>query len=406
MDLKSTLIILSVLFLFLALEGPFCPFAHGSPQLQTSESQPDPGMVHTVKCINEEKDIVVRVFQDVWNRLQVYSKTFKPTPITQIEIERGGFHQRTFLTTKRGPFPYRSPKKEKEATYTSFYLSSASRFILFDQEQPRKGKLINPKNLFDEAPKRSVPLSCQQEENQPRDDPGFFDKPRSNSKYIFIDRRLPLTWQKIFFSDLKFLNRIKGTQGSALHKQFFKRSRIKGSTYMSFFLDIIHFVRFVDIPQVPFAAFHNSEIFQHTMWVAPLFLSKKMKRPFRITTYLHEAYHAWDFQGEALTSTTHVCCPSPFQDERGEDRRALYSQMLLAGHFACDENHLGAYGLTAVMAGNLLWKGRKNLFNSDDRRVLEKVVIDCQERILDPASKDLLKQDIRSIQPTYPNQAL
>ncbi len=201
-----------------------------------------------------------------------------------------------------------------------------------------------------------------------------------------FDANVPVKLQDQMRDDLGFIQSIKGTGASELHKNIF--GMVDGQTYMTFFASRVKAIG-LDSCGGPKAVACVQPYKNHSkMWLTPNYTKFNHPQITRMMIVFHESRHTeiiHDFW-------FHANCPDPFKDAKGDDMISIFTGATLAGEDACDTTPLGSYGSSLIMLKNI----QKFCANCTDKIKMDAGIYadDQVGRITGPTAKKQIREDL------------
>ncbi|MDD5655986.1 MAG: hypothetical protein PHF00_01870 [Elusimicrobia bacterium] len=185
--------------------------------------------------------------------------------------------------------------------------------------------------------------------------------------------------------DLAFLRSVWGKSSSDLQKSVF--GPLAGSVYLAWLAARVKTVG-VDYRVADAVAYTQPPLYPEKILLTRAYASAAHPQIARISVLLHEARHM-EVKGRYWS---HVRCPVPFRDARGEDMLSFWTGENLSGQPACDRTAVGAYGIEVIMLRNVsrycLTCGGKVRMDAD------LYARDAFNRIIDSAAVETLRRDV------------
>lgn len=189
-------------------------------------------------------------------------------------------------------------------------------------------------------------------------------------------------------ADFKFVQEIKGTDGTPIYRKIFG-SAVDGANLNTFFSDRIASFDMDNCGGgTAVAACVQPMINSHVMWLTQNYVTFKIPQIYRISIIFHESRHTEDDHG----NWEHADCPTPYLDDTGANVRGIISGTLLEGKPACDTTAYGAYGLEAVLLKNV----EMYCSNCSEKMKLDGKLFgeDTFKRIIDKKASAALRKDL------------
>lgn len=149
--------------------------------------------------------------------------------------------------------------------------------------------------------------------------------------------------------DLKFMGSITADLNSLLHQKIF--GTMNGQNYMKWFKTRINKISAVSCGGNENAVACVMPFFMgpHEMGVTKNYINTASPQIARVSIFLHEAKHTEQDQKFWM----HEKCPTPFLNEKGEERVSIWTGATLAGKDACDSTVYGSYGTAVIFLKNV-----------------------------------------------------
>lgn len=204
---------------------------------------------------------------------------------------------------------------------------------------------------------------------------------------VSFDGNVPENIQNQMKQDLSFMETIKGSGQTGLHKEIF--GAVDGATYKNFFETHINSVG------------KNSCGGGNAVACVYPFLGKKMfitdnyikfEHPqiARLMVVYHEARHTESENG----NWAHATCPTPFLGEDGKEIKSIWTGATLAGEPACDSTPRGSYGSSTILIKNVAMFCSN--CNEKVKMDADIYAMDQMKRITNPSAKAEMKKDFES----------
>jgi len=239
---------------------------------------------------------------------------------------------------------------------------------------------INSRKMMNQADKVSsgVPLPAA---------PYKIDIPGLFKDFTFtFDSDVPVKIQTQTRKDLAFIQSVKGTSVSSLHKKIF--GQVAGADYTRFFNTRITGIGMDDCGSPIAVACVIPYSDSSKMWLTQNYIKFSHPQIARIMVVFHETRHTESNNG----NWRHATCPNPFTDENGQAIHSIWTGSSLAGESGCDRTPLGSYGSSMIMLKNI----QKFCSNCTDKvRMDAGIYADDQfKRIIDPGAKKAIREDL------------
>lgn len=188
-----------------------------------------------------------------------------------------------------------------------------------------------------------------------------------------------------FLDDLNFIKSVSLAKASPFHTEIFGA---KGADeYETYFTSRVQSVGMNSCGDsnavacvIPF--WDSSKI-----WLTQNFVKFSHPQVARTMVVFHEARHTETDHG----NWGHADCPTPFNDEKGQPYKSIWTGAILEGKPACDSTHLGAYGSSTIMLKNIA----KECSNCNEKVKADAGIYsdDQLNRMIDASEKSKMKQD-------------
>jgi hypothetical protein len=170
--------------------------------------------------------------------------------------------------------------------------------------------------------------------------------PALASAYTF-DSNVPQAVRDQITRDMDFLKTVQGDQASPLHTQIF--GKINGAGYVQFFETRVKAVGMNSCGGGNAVACVIPFLGSSKIWLTRNYTDFDHPQIAKMMVVFHEARHT-----EVRNSNwPHADCPTPFNDENGQEIRSIWTGSSLAGEPACDVTPLGSYGSSTIMLKNV-----------------------------------------------------
>ena len=183
--------------------------------------------------------------------------------------------------------------------------------------------------------------------------------------------------------DIVFINSITGAKTTPLYNQIF--GKMDGATLTNWLLSRVKAVGYEE--RNDGAVAYVMLLMPWKMWLTQNFVQFSHPAIARLMIVYHEARHTEIKSG----GNPHATCPTPFQNEKGEDMKSIWTGRLLQGEPACDSTPFGSYGSSTILLKNVA-------MNCDS--CSEKVKMDAEiyatdqmGRITNPKAKEQMNKD-------------
>jgi len=203
--------------------------------------------------------------------------------------------------------------------------------------------------------------------------------------YTF-DPSLPAKVGDQIKQDMAFMATLQGGQSSALHAQIF--GKLDGAGYKKFFEDRVTEIGYNSCGGgnavacvIPFAG-------SSRMWITDNYIKFSHPQISRLMVIYHEARHTEDDND----NWSHATCPTPFNDEKGNEMKSIWTGAKLAGQPACDITPFGSYGSSMILLKNV----SKFCTNCTDKVKMDAGIYadDQFGRVIDEQARAQIKSDL------------
>jgi hypothetical protein len=171
--------------------------------------------------------------------------------------------------------------------------------------------------------------------------------PRVPSFGLKFDSDVPPDIQAQLNGDLGFIQTIKGSGASSLHRQIF--GAVDGPTYIRFFTSRAKSVGMSDCGDAHAVACVIPMEDPSKMWLTQNYIKFNHPQIARLMVVYHESRHTEVNHG----NWPHADCPDPFLDSDGKEIKSIWTGASLAGEPACDTTAFGSYGSSLIMLKNV-----------------------------------------------------
>ncbi len=162
-----------------------------------------------------------------------------------------------------------------------------------------------------------------------------------------FDKDVPPAIQEQMNGDLGFIQTIKGSGVSSLHKQIF--GEVDGPSYIRFFTSRAKSVGMSDCGDSHAVACVIPMEDSSKMWLTQNYIKFNHPQIARLMVVYHESRHTEVKHG----NWPHASCPDPFLDANGKEIMSIWTGAALAGQPACDTTAFGSYGSSLIMLKNV-----------------------------------------------------
>lgn len=162
-----------------------------------------------------------------------------------------------------------------------------------------------------------------------------------------FDANLPKDIQTQMVNDLQFMGELQGERQTELHKQIF--GSLSGASYKTFFDTRVLRVGLNSCGGGNAVACVIPFMGSNRMFLTNNFIKFSHPQIARMMVVYHEARHTEVRQG----NWPHDTCPTPFLDEKGNDKKSIWTGAMLAGEDACDSTAFGSYGSSTILLKNV-----------------------------------------------------
>jgi len=134
---------------------------------------------------------------------------------------------------------------------------------------------------------------------------------------------------------------------SKLHKKIF--GELDGENYAKFFSSRVKSIGLSGCGSANAVACVIPFMGSSKMWLTQNYIKFSHPQIARLMVVFHESRHT-ETQNR---NWPHATCPTPFQDENGQDYNSIWTGASLAGESACDVTPYGSYGSSLIMLKNI-----------------------------------------------------
>lgn len=205
-----------------------------------------------------------------------------------------------------------------------------------------------------------------------------------------FDREVDAKIKTQFLEDLDFMKSVRLAKSSPFHTEIFGA---KGAEeYETYFTSRVESVGMNGCGDpnavacvIPF--WDSSKI-----WLTENFVKFSHPQIARTMIVYHEARHTESSKG----NWGHATCPSPFNDEKGQPYKSIWTGAILEGKPACDSTRLGAYGSTTILLKNI----EKACANCNEKVMADAGLYsdDQLNRMINRTEKENMKKDAALLQ--------
>ncbi len=209
-----------------------------------------------------------------------------------------------------------------------------------------------------------------------------------NAQAYTFDRNVPADIATQMRADLNFMNTLQGSQVSALHKEIF--GEMNGAGYQQFFESRIKSIGQNACGGGNAVACVIPMMGSNRMFITQNYIKFSHPAIARLMVVYHESRHSEVAHG----NWPHATCPTPFQNDRGEDMHSIWTGASLAGEPACDITPYGSYGSSTILLKNI----SKFCTNCTDKVKMDAGIYadDQIGRITDADAKAAMMKDVFS----------
>ena len=207
---------------------------------------------------------------------------------------------------------------------------------------------------------------------------------KNASAALQFDSNVEPALKQQIIADLAFMGTIQGAAATPLHQQIF--GPVSGAAYSSWFSGRVFKAGKNDCGNPNAVACVRSQ-YANKIWMTENYVKFDHPQIARLSVIYHEARHTEAQHG----NWQHATCPTPFQDEHGQDMRSIWTGALLAGEPACDSTAFGSYGSQTILLKNIALKCTN--CNAKVRSDADLFAMDQLGRIIDANAKAQMKRD-------------
>ncbi len=171
--------------------------------------------------------------------------------------------------------------------------------------------------------------------------------PRVPDFGLKFDKDVPPAIRTQMNGDLGFIQTVKGSGASSLHRQIF--GEVSGDDYIKFFTSRAKSVGISDCGDPHAVACVIPMEDPSKMWLTQNYIKFNHPQIARLMVVYHESRHTEVKHG----NWPHANCPDPFLDSDGKEIKSIWTGAALAGEPACDTTAFGSYGSSLIMLKNV-----------------------------------------------------
>jgi hypothetical protein len=201
---------------------------------------------------------------------------------------------------------------------------------------------------------------------------------------VDFDGSVPANIQEQMKQDLSFMTTVQGSGQTNLHQKIF--GKVDGAAYKSFFENRIDSIGYNSCGGGKAVACVYPFLGKQ-MFITDNYIKFDHPQIARLMVVYHEARHTESENG----NWSHATCPTPFNDENGNEIKSIWTGATLAGEPACDVTPLGSYGSSTIMEKNIA-KFCSNC-NEKVKMDADEFANDQMKRIIDAKAKEDMKKD-------------